>query len=138
MESLLRMLAPSDTTCRVWRYMLHPQASKLASLALALPTHYKPTLHAPEAKMSTDSAIDEDHYATAANFGGDVYVPEDGRPPFVKRVTVPESIKRRVPSKHYVSVLVVHVYSCMCIDLRSWKTMLYSQSKVVAFARVLA
>lgn len=90
--------------------MLHPQASKLPPLVLALPTHNKPTLHALEAAMSTDAAIDEDHYATAANFGGDVYLPEDGRPPFVKRVTVPESIKRRVPSKHYVSVLV-HVYS---------------------------
>lgn len=39
-------------------------------------------------------------YATAANFGGH----EETRPmrPWVKEVTVPESIKRKYPSKHYV------------------------------------
>ena len=60
--------------------------------------------------MSADAVTDEDRYATAKNFGGDVYVQEDGRPPFVTKVTVPESIKRRVPSKHYVSPRV-HVSS---------------------------
>jgi hypothetical protein len=55
--------------------------------------------------MSADQDVEEDHYATAANFGGDSYSEQDGdRAPFVTKVTVPESIKRRVPSKHYVRV----------------------------------
>ena len=45
-------------------------------------------------------AEEENVYATAANFGGH----EEAEPkrPWVKEVTVPESIKRKYPSKHYV------------------------------------
>ena len=52
----------------------------------------------------SDDQVEEDHYATAANFGGEPQEVE--RSPYVKKVTIPESIKRRVPSKHYVSVIV--------------------------------
>lgn len=54
-------------------------------------------------KMSADLDVEEDHYATAANFGGDAQDSE--KAPFVTKVTVPESIKRRVPSKHYVRII---------------------------------
>jgi len=37
-----------------------------------------------------------EHYATCAEFS-------DLRRPVLKEITVPESIKRRLPSKHYVS-----------------------------------
>ena len=40
-----------------------------------------------------------EHYATSAEFS-------DYRRPVLKEVTVPESIKRRLPSKHYVSLFV--------------------------------
>lgn len=53
--------------------------------------------------MSADLDVEEDHYATVANFGGDAQDSE--KAPFVTKVTVPESIKRRVPSKHYVRVI---------------------------------
>lgn len=66
--------------------------------------------------MSADQDVEEDHYATAANFGGDAGSQDGDSAPFVMKVTVPESIKRRVPSKHYVSgilllsVLALHLF----------------------------
>ena len=62
--------------------------------------------------MSADQDVEEDHYATAANFGGDVGSQDGDRAPIVTKVTVPESIKRRVPSKHYV-----RFYSCLVLQL---------------------
>ena len=62
--------------------------------------------------MSADQDVEEDHYATAANFGGDACAQDGDRTPFVTKVTVPESIKRRVPSKHYVRATSVLHYSC--------------------------
>ncbi len=44
-------------------------------------------------------------YATASNFG--VVEDQDSRKPWVKDVTVPETIKRKYPSKHYVSLTVL-------------------------------
>lgn len=57
--------------------------------------------------MSADPDVEEDHYATAANFGGDADEQDSDRTPLVTKVTVPESIKRRIPSKHYVRVIYV-------------------------------
>ena len=61
--------------------------------------------------MSADQDVEEDRYATAANFSGDACSQDGDIAPFVTKVTVPESIKRRVPSKHYVSLLCLYVYS---------------------------
>ena len=72
---------------------------------------------------------EENHYATAANFGGDVQ--ENERQPFVKKVTVPESIKRRVPSKHYVSRLCCKIiyskYHAFTTTLYNHLAMAYSK-----------
>ena len=72
--------------------------------------------------MSADLDVEEDHYATVANFGGDAQDSE--KAPFVTKVTVPESIKRRVPSKHYVRVIWFSVMHCSrfveCLPEAHW------------------
>lgn len=92
----LRMLVRARSKCTCMNQTISPHPKRIISTA-------RPTLQAKLACSKMSACVEEDHYATAANFGGDVYVQEEERSPFVKKVTVPESIKRRVPSKHYVS-----------------------------------
>lgn len=47
--------------------------------------------------------IENATYATVSNFG--TAEDKDSNRPWVKEVTVPETIKRKYPSKHYVSEL---------------------------------
>ena len=63
--------------------------------------------------MSADQDVEEDRYATAANFGGDACSQDGDIAPSVTKVTVPESIKRRVPSKHYVRVFSVFTFTAI-------------------------
>lgn len=79
------------------------------------PTFQSPCIAVSLAEViSVDLAMAQfDHYATSAEFS-------DYRRPVLKEVTVPESIKRRLPSKHYVSLFVYLFSSCSYLAIALW------------------
>ncbi len=48
-----------------------------------------------------------ERYATFANFGGGTVAVELPREPHILNITCPDTIKRRLPTKHYVSLPAV-------------------------------